>query len=147
MNKREYYKQYYLENIEKLRAYQKAYNTQYREACKGNYIYMICDKDDIKNIYYVGSTANVRNRISYHKTNKKGKIKKLKELGLGDSFSIYYIKLDDDMTKQDRKYLEQLYILDFEPLLNFKDAHNDICERKKHAELMSRIYNCKWKKI
>ena len=109
-------KERYLEYQKEYRQKNKAYWKQYRQHKISNYVYMLLDSRD--NILYVGSTADLYNRVLDHRKKKK----------FNRVVYVEYKNLDRNSTY----YIEEKLIELHEPLLNINNVKcQDIRDRHK----------------
>ena len=113
--KEEYYKDYYSRNKEKW----------YTD--KGRYIYFIYILDN-KDIYYIGSTENLRSRLNRHRS--KEKIKEL--IDNGYKYGVFYLKVDDECTREELYDLEYYFIKKYSPKANEEVPNYDENVVKKY---------------
>ncbi len=113
MIKDEYLREYRSKNREKYLKYQKeyrqknkAYWKQYRQHKISNYVYMLLDNAD--NILYVGSTADLYNRVLDHRKKK--------------SFDrVIYVEYKN-LDRNDTYYIEEKLIELHQPILNINNV-------------------------
>lgn len=111
--KSELNKQWRQSNKHKTCDYQKKYMQQFT----GKYIYSI--HDITGEVVYIGSTTNIMNRSSHH-TSCYSNISDY--MSQNRWLAIKYIKLSDDITENELRYLENEFILNYEPKLNKQSA-------------------------
>lgn len=99
--------------------YSKAYYRTFSEKWKkytfkkkGLFVYYIRDLDleEMDSMYYIGSTTNLKNRLSWHKTNsKRARIYPILERG--HSYEVRFLDLSElDIKEEDIKTIEEYYI-------------------------------------
>lgn len=137
------------------KAYYKAHSEKWKEYAdskKGLFIYYIRDLslEEMESMYYIGSTTNLANRLSWHKTNSKGAriypiIKK------EHSYEVRYLDLlGIDMTAEDITVIEEYYIRLYQSLnKNLDNGESAVREYNEvyAKELIQRAIdkNIKWK--
>lgn len=136
MIKDSYLREYRSKNKEKYLEYQKEYRQknknywkQYRQHKISNYVYMLLDSRD--NILYVGSTADLYNRVLDH---RKKKI-------FDRVIYVEYKNLDRNSTY----YIEQKLIQQHEPLLNINNVKCPEVTNRHKLDLLAEefLYNAK----
>ena len=123
MIKDSYLREYRSKNREKYLEYQKEYRQKnknywkkYRQHKISNYVYMLLDNAD--NILYVGSTADLYNRVLDHRKKKK----------FDRVVYVEYKNLDRNSTY----YIEEKLIELHEPLLNINNVNcPEVTDRHK----------------
>lgn len=120
---KEYYKNYYKENKEHMQELFK----KRRERNLGNYIYLICNYNNI--VIYAGSTTDIDNRISNH-LNGFSSIKDYAD----DIYKVLVAEVEEDITREELFFVEQIYIDRFrDTLINCRDSYkNDYIDRKEY---------------
>lgn len=106
----------------------------------GSYIYLI--KVD-REVWWVGSTNNIKKRINNHRTNKGDFVDKCKRLGLnlkGRDIVVWVCDLESQnikLNKKDLLYHEHRLIREFkamgEPLINYKET-SDFVEKERYID-------------
>ena len=127
----EYYKIYYKKNVVKIddiKAYRKNYyinNKDKWKIKKGCYIYAILDADS-QEYLYIGSTCNIKGRISYHKCCKA--IRQCIEERI--NYEIFYIELDKDEVLKSRYDFEMFLITKLKPKWNDRgETYDEVAVR------------------
>ena len=122
------------DNIDKVLQYQRKHLKQF----EGRYIYCIYDITGV--VMYTGSTVNIKRRSDKHIYCHSN----ISEYMEHDRWlAIKYIRLSEDITVNELKYLEQQFINHYEPLLNEKNAcvSLDFIEGDRLAYLMDLSYD------
>lgn len=106
----------------------------------GSYIYWIKVDGEV---WWVGSTNNIKKRINNHRTNKRGFVDRCKKLGLnlrGRDIVVWVCDLESQnikLNKEDLLYYEHRLIRQFkasgESLINKKDTAKFV-ERERHID-------------
>lgn len=135
---------------EEMRIYSKNYYEQHKEYWreradkrKSNYIYKYISVNG-KSIYYIGSTNNLVNRLFFHENG----FSEILDYIDGREYIIAFIDLGDDVTREERLFMEGYLINKYNPILNKRDAgiYKKINEQRKN-ELIELAENIEWIEI
>lgn len=132
---------------EYMRNYSKNYYEQHKEYWreraekrKSNYIYKYISVNR-KSIYYIGSTNNLVNRLFFHENG----FSEILDYIDGRDYIIAFIDLGDQVSREERLFIEGYLINKYNPILNQRDAgaYKEIPEERKN-ELIELIENIEW---